>query len=56
MIRLSNVKLPLNHDKTAINKAVLSTLNIRKEQLLSVEILSAGTMRVKKPIYRLFIH
>ncbi|MDG1292960.1 MAG: hypothetical protein P8O99_02485, partial [Pseudomonadales bacterium] len=48
MIRLSNIKLPLNHDETAINKAVLSTLNIRKEQLLSVEIFKRGYDARKK--------
>jgi len=48
MIRLSNIKLPLNHDETAINKAVLSTLNIRKEQLKSVEIFKRGYDARKK--------
>ncbi|MEZ7985040.1 MAG: hypothetical protein QMB64_04345, partial [Pseudomonadales bacterium] len=48
MIRLSNIKLPLNHDETAINKAVLSTLNIRKDQLKSVEIFKRGYDARKK--------
>jgi uncharacterized FAD-dependent dehydrogenase len=48
MIRLSNIKLPLNHDEHAINKAVLSTLNIRKEQLLKVEVFKRGYDARKK--------
>ena len=48
MIRLSNIKLPLNHDETAIKKAVLSTLNIRKEQLLNIEIFKRGYDARKK--------
>ena len=33
MLRLTDIKLPLNHDEQALEKAVLATLGIDAEQL-----------------------
>ena len=48
MIRLTNVKLPLDHDDKALNKAVLKTLDIKPEQLLSVKVFRRGYDARKK--------
>lgn len=42
MIRLSNIKLPLDHDEHALTGAVLSALNISKQQLLNIDVFRRG--------------
>ena len=48
MIRLLNIKLPLNHDDEALTQAVLSTLGIKPEQLLSCNVFRRGYDARKK--------
>ena len=48
MIRLSNIKLPLDHDDQALTQAVLSTLEITKEQLISFNMFRRGYDARKK--------
>ncbi|RVU86692.1 NAD(P)/FAD-dependent oxidoreductase [Leucothrix sargassi] len=48
MIRLTNVKLPLDHDEQALNDAVLKTLEITQEQLLSFKVFRRGYDARKK--------
>ena len=55
MIRLSNIKLPLHHDDLALKKAILSTLGIHSDQLLSFEMFRRGyDARKKKDIYLIY--
>jgi len=42
MLRLTDIKLPLNHDEQALELAILSKLNISKSQLLSFELFKRG--------------
>jgi uncharacterized FAD-dependent dehydrogenase len=42
MLRLTDIKLPLNHDEQALELAILSKLNIEKSQLLSFEMFKRG--------------
>ena len=48
MIRLSNIKLPLNHDEDALVNIILSTLEISSDQLLSFEVFRRGYDARKK--------
>ena len=48
MLRLTEIKLPLNHDENAINAAILGKLNIKPEQLHSVTIFKRGFDARKK--------
>jgi len=48
MIRLSNIKLPLNHDKEALVNIILSTLEITADQLLSFNMFRRGYDARKK--------
>ncbi|PWQ97543.1 NAD(P)/FAD-dependent oxidoreductase [Leucothrix arctica] len=48
MIRLSNVKLPLDHDEQALNDIVLKTLGIQQKQLLSFNVFRRGYDARKK--------
>ncbi|NRQ43474.1 NAD(P)/FAD-dependent oxidoreductase [Rheinheimera sp. YQF-2] len=48
MLRLTEIKLPLNHDEHAINAAILTKLNIKPEQLLSVNVFKRGFDARKK--------
>ena len=55
MIRLSNIKLPLHHDESALESVVLSTLGIDAKQLVSVEVFRRGyDARRKKDIYLIY--
>lgn len=42
MLRLTDIKLPLNHDENAIEKAILSKLKIDKNQFVSYELFKRG--------------
>lgn len=42
MIRLTDVKLPLDHNESALEKAVLDTLNISPNQLKSLHVFKRG--------------
>jgi uncharacterized FAD-dependent dehydrogenase len=42
MIRISNIKLPLDHDDQALQQSVLTTLNITPEQLISFNMFRRG--------------
>lgn len=42
MIRLTDVKLPLDHNESALEKAVLDTLNISQNQLKSLHVFKRG--------------
>ena len=42
MLRLTDIKLPLDHDEQALELAILSKLNINKEQLVSFEMFKRG--------------
>ena len=42
MLRLTDIKLPLNHDEHALEQAILSKLNIPKSQLLSFSMFKRG--------------
>ncbi len=48
MIRLSNIKLPLDHDDQALEKTVLTTLEITPEQLISFNMFRRGYDARKK--------
>ena len=48
MIRLSNIKLPLDHDDQALPHAILSTLGITPEQLISFNMFRRGYDARKK--------
>ena len=48
MLRLTNVKLPLNHQPEEIEQAILATLNITAEQLTSFSIFKRGYDARKK--------
>ena len=48
MLRLTEIKLPLNHDESAINAAILAKLNIKPEQLHSVHVFKRGFDARKK--------
>ncbi|HEX5792620.1 MAG TPA: NAD(P)/FAD-dependent oxidoreductase [Rheinheimera sp.] len=48
MLRLTEIKLPLNHDENAINAAILGKLNIKPDQLLSVNVFKRGFDARKK--------
>ena len=48
MIRLSNIKLPLDHDEKALVNAILSNLEITAEQLLSFNVFRRGYDARKK--------
>jgi len=55
MIRLSNIKLPLDHDDQALTQAVLSTLEITKEQLISFNMFRRGyDARQKSNIFLIY--
>lgn len=55
MIRLSNIKLPLNHDESALKDAVLSTLDISASQLISMDMFRRGyDARRKTDIYLIY--
>ncbi|MEH6825839.1 MAG: NAD(P)/FAD-dependent oxidoreductase [Motiliproteus sp.] len=55
MIRISNIKLPLDHDDTALVSAILNHLDITAEQLLSYEIRRRGyDARNKRNIYLVY--
>ena len=42
MLRLTDIKLPLDHDENALNEAILSTLNIDASQLISFNVHKRG--------------
>jgi hypothetical protein len=42
MLRLTDIKLPLNHDEQALELAILNKLNISKSQLVSFELFKRG--------------
>ena len=42
MLRLTDIKLPLNHDEQALEKAVLATLGIDAEQLNTIKVFKRG--------------
>ncbi|MDN4503610.1 NAD(P)/FAD-dependent oxidoreductase [Alteromonadaceae bacterium BrNp21-10] len=42
MLRLTDIKLPLNHDEQAIELAILSKLNINQSQLVSYDMFKRG--------------
>lgn len=48
MIRLSNIKLPLDHDDQALLQAILTTLKITKEQLIRFNMFRRGYDARKK--------
>jgi len=48
MIRLSNIKLPLDHDEKALTDAVLSSLAINAEQLVRFDVFRRGYDARKK--------
>ena len=48
MLRLTEIKLPLNHDESAINAAILAKLKIKPEQLRSVHVFKRGFDARKK--------
>ena len=48
MIRLSNIQLPLDHNDTAIEKSILSMLDISAEQLVSFNVFRRGYDARKK--------
>ena len=48
MLRLTEIKLPLNHDESAINAAILAKLKIKPEQLHSVHVFKRGFDARKK--------
>ena len=48
MLRLTEIKLPLNHDESAINAAIIAKLNIKPEQLHSVHVFKRGFDARKK--------
>lgn len=48
MLRLTEIKLPLNHEESAINAAILGKLNIKPDQLLSVNVFKRGFDARKK--------
>ena len=48
MIRLSNIKLPLDHDDQALTQTILSTLDITPEQLISFNMFRRGYDARKK--------
>ncbi|GAB60004.1 NAD(P)/FAD-dependent oxidoreductase [Rheinheimera nanhaiensis] len=48
MLRLTEIKLPLNHEQSAINAAILAKLAIKAEQLHSVKVFKRGIDARKK--------
>lgn len=55
MIRVSNIKLPLDHDEQALTDAILMTLGITAEQLIGVEIRRRGyDARKKNSIFLIY--
>ncbi|WP_290697169.1 NAD(P)/FAD-dependent oxidoreductase [Amphritea sp.] len=55
MIRLSNIKLPLDHDEQAFTDTILTTLDITAEQLTTVEIRRRGyDARKKNSIFLIY--
>ena len=55
MIRLSNIKLPLHHDDTALKAAILSILSISEAQFVSFKVFRRGyDARRKKEIYLMY--
>ena len=48
MLRLTEIKLPLNHDENAINAAIIDKLKLKPEQLLSVNVFKRGFDARKK--------
>jgi uncharacterized FAD-dependent dehydrogenase len=42
MLRLTDIKLPLDHDEQALELAILDKLNIKKNQLLSFDLFKRG--------------
>ncbi|MDP5151095.1 NAD(P)/FAD-dependent oxidoreductase [Rheinheimera baltica] len=48
MLRLTEIKLPLNHDENAINSAIVEKLKIKPEQLHSVNVFKRGFDARKK--------
>lgn len=48
MIRLSNIKLPLDHDDQALTQTILSTLDITPDQLISLNMFRRGYDARKK--------
>ena len=48
MLRLTEIKLPLNHNESAINAAILAKLKIKPEQLHSVHVFKRGFDARKK--------
>lgn len=48
MLRLTEIKLPLNHDENAINVAILKKLALQPEQLHSVSVFKRGFDARKK--------
>lgn len=55
MIRLSNIKLPLDHNDQALKQTVLTTLDITSEQLLSFNMFRRGyDARKKSDIFLIY--
>ena len=42
MLRLTDIKLPLDHDEQAIEQAILSKLKISQSQLISFDLFKRG--------------
>lgn len=55
MIRLTEIKLPLDHDENAIGQAIINKLNISPEQLHSYNVFKRGYDARKKAPFYLFI-
>lgn len=55
MLRLTDIKLPLDHDKLALEKAILDKLNIRREELISYDMFKRGyDARNNRNIYLIY--
>lgn len=55
MIRLSNIKLPLDHDEQALTNAILKTLAIQPEQLIRFNLFRRGyDARKKNAIFLIY--
>lgn len=51
MLRLNEVKAPLDHNEDVLIQAIVDKLSINRDELLGYTILSVVMMLVKKVIY-----
>ena len=42
MLRLTDIKLPLNHDESALSEAILAKLGIAADQLTEISVFKRG--------------